>query len=140
MRRAQNKKHAQELKKQLVKQLASAEPGKQRAELDAQKLTFAIVADRYEAASLVPAEYFGDIKIRGLRSLRTPKAYLQRLVEHFGAARIRSITYSQVDEFRLSLLAQKLSIASTNRILALLRSVFNFAKREKWIIGYSMRD
>ena len=69
MRRARNKKHARELQKELVKQLASAEPGKQRAELDAQKLTFAKVADRYEATRLVPAEYVGDIKIRGLRSL-----------------------------------------------------------------------
>jgi integrase len=133
MRRAQNKKHAQELKKQLLKELASAEPGKQRAELDAQNLTFAKVAAAYEAAKLVPAEYVGDRKIRGLRSLRTPKAYLQRLVEHFGGARIRSITYNQVDEYRLSLLAEKLAIASANRILALLRSVFNFAKREGWI-------
>src|SRR5262249_25915763 len=133
MRRAQNKKHAQELKKQLGKQLASAEPGKQRAEIDAQKLIFAKVADVYEAARLAPAQYVGDRKDSGLRSLRTPKAYLKRLVEHFGVARIRSITYNQIDEYRLSLLAEKLSIASTNRIPALLRSVFNFAKREKWI-------
>jgi len=133
MRRAQNKKHAQELKKQLVKQLASVEPGKQRAELDAQKLTFAKVAAAYEAARLVPAQYVGDRIVSGLRSLRIPKPYLQRLVEHFGPARIRSITYSQVDEFRYSLLAQKLSIAPTNRILALLGSVFNFAKGEEWI-------
>ena len=130
MRRARNKKHAQELKKQLVKQLDSAEPGKQRAELDAAKMTFAKVADRYEATNLIPAEYVGDQKIRGVRSLRTPKGYLRRMVEHFGGAKIRSITYSQVDEYRLRLLAGKLSIASTNRILALLRSVFVFAKRE----------
>jgi len=132
MRRAQNKKHARELKKQLVKELASAE-GNPRAEIDAQKLTFAKVAAAYEAARLISAEYIGDRKIRGLRSLRTPKAYLKRLVEHFGGARIRSITHSQVDEYRLSLLTEKLAIASANRILALLRSVFNFAKREGWV-------
>jgi len=38
-----------------------------------------------------------------------------------------------VDEYRLSLLAEKLTIASTNRILALLRAVFNFCKREGWL-------
>ena len=133
MRRAQNKKHARELQKQLVKQLASAEPGNQRAELDAQKLTFAKAAAAYEAQRLIPAQYVGDRKVAGLRSLKTPKAYLKRLVEHFGCARIRSITYSQVDEYRLSLLAEKLTIASTNRILALLRAVFNFCKREGWL-------
>jgi len=132
MRRAQNKKRAGELKKQLVKELASAE-GNPRAEIDAQKMTFAKVAAAYEAARPVPAQDVGDRKVSGLRSLRTPKAYLKRLVEHFGAARIRSITYSRVDQYRLSLLAEKLTIASTNRILALLRSMFTFAKREGWI-------
>jgi integrase len=140
MRRAQNKKHARQLRKELVKQLDSAEPGNQRAELDAQKITFKELADKYEAARLVPAEYVGDVKIRGLRSLRTPKAYLKRLVEHFGAARIRAITYNDIDQFRLSLLAGGLKIASANRILALLRSVFNFAKNEKWLTRSPFND
>jgi len=131
--RAKDRSHARQLRKELVKQLESAERGNQRAEIDGQKLTFAKAAAAYEAARLIPAEYIGDRKIRGLRSLRTPKACLKRLVEHFGGARIRSITHSQIDEYRLSLLAEKLAIASANRILALLSSVFNFAKREGWI-------
>jgi integrase len=132
-RRAKDRSYARQLQKELVKQLESAERGNQRAEIDGQKLTFAKAAAAYEAARLIPAEYVGDRKIRGLRSLRTPKAYLKRLVEHFGAARIRSITHGQVDQYRLSILAEKLTIASANRILALLRSVFMFAKREGWI-------
>jgi integrase len=91
------------------------------------------VAERYEAAKLIPAVYVGDKKVAGLRSLKAPKIYLKRLVEHFGAARIRSITYSAVDAYRLKRLAEGLSIASVNRELALLRSIFNFAKQE-WII------
>jgi len=47
MRRAKDKKHARELKKQLVKQLDSAEPGNQRAEMDAQKIAFAKAAAAY---------------------------------------------------------------------------------------------
>src|SRR5215475_13577668 len=132
MRRAQNRKHAQELKKQLVKDLDSAKENP-RAELDAQKLTFGKVAAAYESVKLIEAQYSGDRKVAGLRSLKTPKAYLKRLVEHFGNARIRSITYSQINQYRLSLLAGGLKIASANRILALLRSVFVFAKLEKWI-------
>jgi integrase len=132
MRRACDKKHARELKKQLVKQLDSAE-GNPRAELDAAKITFAKVAATYEAARLIPAQYVNDRKVAGLRSLRTPKAYLKRLVEHFGAARIPSITYSQVDQYRLKRLSEALTIASVNRELSLLRSVFNFCKREGWI-------
>jgi integrase len=129
MRRARDKKHAGELKRQLVKQLDSAE-GNPRAEIDAQKLTFAKVAERYEAVRLIEAQYIGDRKVCGLRSLRTPKTYLKRLVEHFGNARIRSITYSQVDQYRLKRLSEGLTIASVNRELSLLRSVFNFGKRE----------
>jgi len=59
--------------------------------------------------------YVGDRKIAGLSSLRTQKSYLKRLVKHSGAARIRSITYSQVDEYRLSLLAKGLAVAGANR-------------------------
>jgi integrase len=132
MRRAQDKAHARELKKQLLKQLDSAE-GNERAELDGAKLTFRQLADRYEAIRLIPAQYVGDRKIAGLRSFETPKLQLRLLVAHFGAAKIRAITYSHVDEYRLKRLSEKLKIASVNRELALLRSVFNFAKREGWI-------
>lgn len=133
MRRAQDRKHARQLQKELVKQLDSAEQGNQRPDVDARKITFAKVAAAYEAVKLIPAQYVGDKKIAGLRSLKPPKIYLKRLVEHFGAARIHSITYSAVDAYRLQRLQTGLSIASVNRELALLRSIFNFAKQE-WII------
>ena len=133
MRRAADRKHARDLRKQLVKQLDSTEQGNQRAELDAQKITFAKVAASYDAVKLIEARYVGDKKVAGLRSLKAPKIYLKRLVEHFGAARIRSITYSAVDAYRLKRLSEGLTIASVNRELSLLRSIFNFAKQE-WII------
>jgi len=130
MRRAQNRKHARELKKELVKQLENSAEGNQHAELDGAKLTFRQLAERYEAVKLVPAQYVGDRKVAGLRSFETPKLQLRLLIEHFGNARIRSITHSQVDEYRLKRLSEKLKISSANRELALLSSVFNFAKRE----------
>jgi hypothetical protein len=133
MRRAKDEARARQLQKELVKQLDSAEQGNQRAELDAQKLTFAQAAAAYEAAKLIPAVYAGDRKVAGLRSLRTPKANLKRLVEHFGAARLRSITHNQIDQFQLGLLAGGLKIATVNRVLAVARGVFVFAKREGWI-------
>src|SRR5262245_17993730 len=135
MRRAKDKKHAKELKKRLVKQLENSAEGNQRAELDGQRMTFRQLAERYEAVKLIPAQYVGDPprKVAGLRSFETPKLQLRQLVEHFGAARIRAITHSQVDEYRLKRLSEKLKIASVNRELALLRSVVNFAKREGFI-------
>jgi len=132
MRRALDRKHARELQKELSNQLASAATD-QRPEVDTTKITFAKVASAYEAIKLIPAQYVGYKKVAGLRSLKAPKIYFKRLVEHFGAARIHSITYSAVDSYRLKRLSEGLSIASVNRELALLRSIFNFAKQE-WII------
>jgi integrase len=133
MRRAKDRKHARELKKQLVKQLENSAEGNQRAELDGQRMTFRQLAERYEAVKLIPAQYVGDRKVAGLRSFETPKRQLRQLVAHFGNARIRSITHSQVDDYRLKRLSEKLKISSANRELALLRSIFNFGKREGFI-------
>lgn len=118
------------MRKDLVKQIDSANSGEQVTDIATDKTTFAKVAERYEEVRLIPAQYVVDTKIAGLRSLRTSKAYLKRLVDHFGNARIRSITYSQVDEYRLKRLKEDVKIASVNRELALLRAVFNFAKRD----------
>src|SRR5262245_20810730 len=65
MRRAQDRKHARELKKELVKQLDSADAEQQLA---AEKTTFKELAERYEAAKLIPAVYSGDRKIAGRRN------------------------------------------------------------------------
>jgi len=132
MRRADDRKHARQLQKDLVKQLDSP-GGNQRAELDAEKVTFREVAERYKDQKLIEAVYVGDRKVAGLRSVKSPKTYLKRLLEHFGAAKIRTITHSQVDEYRLKRLSDGMTIASANRELALLRSIFNFAKREGFI-------
>jgi hypothetical protein len=127
MRRATDRKHARELKKQLVKQLDSLEG---RAEIETERITFVKVAAEYEAVKLIEAKYVGDRKIAGLRSVKSPKTCLKRLLNHFGNARVRSITHSQVDAYRLNRLDDGLTIASINRELALLRSIFNFAKQE----------
>jgi hypothetical protein len=121
MRRADNRKHARQLRKELVKQINPANRGDQVTDIVTDKTTFAKVAERYEAVRLIPAEYVGDTKIAGLRSLRTPKAYLKRLVEHFGNARIRSITYSQVDEYRLKRLKEDVKIASSSPLVCQLK-------------------
>jgi hypothetical protein len=92
MRRAQDKKHARELRKQLVKQLEDSAEGNQRAELDGQRMTFRQLAERYEAVRLIPAQFVGDRKVAGLRSFETPKLQLRRLIEHFGNARTSAVT------------------------------------------------
>ena len=51
MRRAEDRKHARQLRKDLVKQLDSPEG---RTEIDTQRITFAKVAERYEEVRLIP--------------------------------------------------------------------------------------
>jgi hypothetical protein len=65
MRRAQDRKHARELKKELVKQLDSADA---EQKLAAEKTTFRELAERYEAQKLIPAVYAGDRKVEGRRN------------------------------------------------------------------------
>lgn len=127
MRRAKDRKHARELKKELVKQLDSADA---ELRLTAEKTTFKELAERYKAQNLIEAQYVGDRKVAGRRSLQAPLHWLQLLVEHFGRARLRSITHSAVDAYRLKRLSEGLEISSTNRELELLRAVLNYGKRE----------
>jgi integrase len=127
MRKAQDRKHARELQKDLVRQLDSAQVEKK---LKSEKVTFGEIASQYRDLKLIPAQYVGDRKVSGLRSLQSPLLWIQLLIDHFGKCRLHSITHSQIDQYRLKRLSEGLSIASTNRELELLRSVLNFAKRE----------
>jgi integrase len=127
MRRATDRQHARQLKKDLVKQLDSADA---EQKLAAEKTSFREVAERYKEQKLIPAQYVGDRKVAGRRSLESPLRWIQLLIDHFGNARLRFITHSAIDAYRLQRLQAGLSIASTNRELELLRSVLNYAKRE----------
>jgi hypothetical protein len=98
MRRANDRQHARQLKKDLVKQLDSADA---EQKLAAEKTTFKDLAERYKAQSLIEARYVGDRKVAGRRSLQSPLYWLQLLVEHFGKAHLRLITHAQQDCTRI---------------------------------------
>src|SRR2546423_1704476 len=66
-RQAENKTEAKEELKKLINKLDNQ--GEQAIEGD--RLTFRELAHIYEERRLVPAEYHGDRKIRGLRSYKT---------------------------------------------------------------------
>lgn len=113
--------------------------------IEGDKMTFAAAADRFEQLKLIPAQYVGDVKVAGLRSLN-PKIYLKVLKSHFGSRRLRAITHADIEAFKLKRLATPIkqgkgenaterprAVASVNRELELLRAIFNFAKRQRWI-------
>jgi integrase len=108
--------------------------------LDAERITFKELADKYEAVKLVPAEYREGKKVSGLRDWERERWRLKILVKHFGKRRIRAITYADIEEYRNLRLATKTtltkkerSIGDVHRTLARLRAVFTYAVQKEWL-------
>lgn len=124
---------------QLLKKLKRELEDHGEKKIDAEKMTFRQLAETYSARKLVPAEYQGETKVRGLRSYKHLLIYLKTLVEHFGGLRIQRITHSDLEDFRARRLLTKTkrnadrSAAAVNRELSLMRTILNYAKREGWI-------
>ncbi|MBS1806824.1 MAG: tyrosine-type recombinase/integrase [Acidobacteria bacterium] len=134
--KAESKAHARELYNKMRRELQ--EHGERL--LDAERMTFKDLADEYEKSHLQPAEFASDRKISGLRSYKSPRAFLKTLTEHFSEKRIRSITHSNIARYRLARLktttvrGNARSIASVNRELEVLRAALRFAVRSGWLI------
>ena len=144
-RPAENRKHARELISEMRREL------KQHGEpvLDAHKMTFTELSERYSKLRLIPAVIVNGKKVAGLRSLGPPKAAMSILVSHFGRKQVRTIKHSDVEEYKLERIQTPVrcgtdeddnpiyrprSIAAVNRELELLRAVLRFAQREGWIV------
>lgn len=131
MRRAKNEADAEKLRKKLIKQLDSTDADKA---LEADRMTFEKVALSYKELYIIPAKYVGDRKVAGRHSLKSPLRWIELLIARFGKAKLKSLTHSQIDSYRLDRLEEGLSIASVNRELELLRAILNYAKREGLLI------
>jgi len=107
--------------------------------IDGDSMTFKKLAEIYEERKLTPPVYKGEAKVSGLRSHQSMKVFLNALIEHFSAKRIKNITHSDLEKFKLERLntitirGSERSITSVNRELQLMRAVLNFAKRNGWI-------
>lgn len=137
-RKADNKTAAKAKIRELQRQFD--DNGEQGIEGD--KMSFRQLAQVYESRKLVPAEYHGERKVRGLRSYQTPKGYLRTLTQYFGSRHIRNITHSDIEEYKQARLKtpvkesndpKQRSIAAVNRELELLRAVLRFALRQGWL-------
>jgi integrase len=104
-----------------------------------EKITFQELAESYRKFKVKPAEYRGDRKIAGLRSLRTTEIRIKVLVAYFGNMKIRSITVGEIERFKQKRLHTKTkddrerSITSVNRELETLRAMLRFARNEGWL-------
>jgi integrase len=141
MRLAESRAHAKELAAQMRREL------KDHGEriVDADKLKFEELAGYYEEDKIKPAQYHEGRKVAGLRSLSSVRYALKTLIAHFGRRFIKTITPTDIEKFKATRLdsqarrggkptGSKLTIASVNRELELLRSIFAYARREGWIV------
>jgi integrase len=141
MRLADSRPHAKELAAQMRRELKDHGP----RVVDADKLKFSTLAGYYEEDRIKPAQYVGERKVAGLRSRRSVKVYLKTLKDHFGNRLIKTITPTDIEKFKAKRLdtparpggrpsGGKLTVASVNRELAAMRTIFSYAKREGWLI------
>ncbi|MGQ0763972.1 MAG: tyrosine-type recombinase/integrase [Acidobacteriota bacterium] len=144
-RAARNRKHARELISEMRGEL------KQHGEtvLDAHRMTFNELSERYSKLKLIPAVIVNGKKVAGLRSLAPQKAAMSALTSRLGRKQVRTIKHSDVEEYKLERLQTPVrcgtdeddnpiyrprSVAAVNRELELLRAVLRFAQREGWIV------
>lgn len=134
-KRAKSKSEAREVLKSLLRKLD--DEGSRVVVYE--RLTFNDLADFYERHYCKPAEYADGKKVAGLRDVYRAQYCLRRFRQHFGARRLREITYSDVRAYYLTRLKEPThydrqpSIATMNRELGVLRRIFNIGVRECWI-------
>jgi integrase len=109
-------------------------------DINTDRVTFTELANKYQERKIIPARYVGERKVAGLRSTKGPLVNLRALKESFGNRRIKGITHSDVESYKLvrldtpTLHDGQRQIASVNRELELLRAMFRFAIREGWLM------
>ena len=107
-----------------------------------ERMTFADLAERYSADCLHAPIYEGSSRLSGKRSYQTDVRRLKTLVKHFGRLPIQRLTRQAIINFKLERMRtankrdrnKTLSLASVNRELTLLRTIFNYATSEGWIV------
>jgi integrase len=108
--------------------------------LDAEKLKFCEVAEKYKQTKLVEAQYVDGVKVSGRRSLQPLHTPLKALVDYFGQRRIRSIKAVDLEAYKRQRLntptqhGTQRKVATVNRDLELLRAILNFAVQNEWLI------
>lgn len=108
--------------------------------VEGDRLTFGKLSSIYAERKIIKARYQGDKKIAGRRSVKPVEVALTALKEHFSSKRLKSITHSDVEQYKLDRLdtptkyGTQRSIATVNRELELLRAMLRFAIRQGWLV------
>lgn len=133
-RRAANKTEGREVIKKLIRDLEDQGP----RSIKGDRLVFKEIADDYRDNKLIDPIYSGERKVGGLRS-PSYKSHIKPLIAYFNNNKLKQITATDVLHYKIMRLATdsrrggKMSIATVNRELALLRVIFNYARSEGWV-------
>jgi integrase len=134
-KRAESRSDAKDLVKDMLRDLDDRGP----EFFDYERITFAELAEHYKNTFIIAPQYIDGRKIAGRRDWRSSRRILEVLINHFGKWHLRSITYSDIAQFRIARLNTKTrrgtqrTIATVHRELALLRRVLNVAVRNGWL-------
>jgi len=69
--------------------------------INADKSTFAHLAEKFKKEKLVDAVYVGERKLAGRRELSAPDAWLKQILFYFGSAKLNEITKGRIEQFKL---------------------------------------
>ncbi len=142
LRRINEKKEAVDVLAEMRRELGQS--GEEALRSD--RMTFARLAELFTEGRLTPPVYANGVKVSGLKSRLGSTVGM--LSAHFGSTLIRSIRPRELERFKTKRLATPVvikngkgevvltftrSIATVNRELAILRSIFSFALQNDWI-------
>ncbi len=143
--KAENKSHAKRLRDELI---ARFDDHGERA-IDGARMTFRELAEEYGGRKIIPPKYHEDRKVAGLRSYKHAEGLLTTLIDHFGSRKISDIRPADLERYKQLRLDKPVeirtrrgsehtirrarAIASVNRELTLLRTIFNDAVRNGWL-------
>jgi integrase len=108
--------------------------------VDSAKVKFEQLAKTYREKKLFPAKIVNGRKVGGVKSVAPALAALSALTDYFGKRRVRSITHSDIEAYKLHRLdtstkhGRQRQISSVNRELELLRATLRFSIREGWLV------
>lgn len=136
-RRAESQADARDVRDRLVEQYDIGG----RSLMDAERMTFAELADYVKAHYCQEAQYDAEgRKLVGIRSVQTALLLVSTLVAYFGQTKIRDITVAHLVAFRAARLktptkyGKPRNVASVNRELAKLRMMLSVAVTCGWLV------
>jgi integrase len=100
--------------------------------IDGDKMTFAVLAEKFKKAKVFAPVVKDGRKVAGLRSHESVNSRIKLLIEHFGKMKIKAITHAIIEKYKLQRL-ETVKIATANRELQQMRGILNYAKRQGWL-------